>query len=160
MKRPRVQKDWTAVVWSAWGRRRERREARRAGLGGGEVGKGPGAEGGAIGAGSVGRQWCGGRGPRSRCCRAGGEASPPTLRGGRGGGGGAGLRKQRPLLDTPLEVHGRDDRTPRAETWPPPRPGVQESALGPSSRGGQEAEGEGQATKARVRRREEASEPL
>lgn len=74
--------------------------------------------------------------------------------------GGAGLRKQRPLLDTPLEVHGRDDRTPRAETWPRPGPGVQESALGPSSRGGQEAEGEGQATKARVRRREEASEPL
>lgn len=89
-----------------------------------------------------------------------GKHPPPTLRGGRGGVGGAGLRKQRPLLDTPLEVHGRDDRTPRAETWPPPRPGVQESALGPSSRGGQEAEGEGQATKARVRRREEASEPL
>lgn len=87
-----------------------------------------------------------------------GSIPPPPCE--KDAGGGAGLRKQRPLLDTPLEVHGRDDRTPRAETWPPPRPGVQESALGPSSRGGQEAEGEGQATKARVRRREEASEPL
>lgn len=75
-------------VAGRWGRDREPKGVRS------EPGlwAGSGAGGGAHAAGAAGQV---------------GKHPPPTLREGRGGGG-AGLRKQRPLLDTPLEVHGRD----------------------------------------------------
>lgn len=85
--------------------------------GGGEVGKRPGAKGVPS---EVGLQAGSGGAHVEGAAVQVGEQGPRGRK-----RGWAGLRKERPLLDTPLEVHRTDDRTPGGgwgvavgENWP------------------------------------------